>query len=406
MAVGLKQPEQLLPVAGVTLSAVATGMRYKNRDDLLLIHLDEGSVTAAVFTLNRYCAAPVTVAKQHLERHQPRVLLINAGSANAGTGKQGLESARLTCQLVAEKAAIQEEQVLPFSTGVIGMQLPMSEFTAGINAAMQGRGQADWYQAAKAIMTTDTQPKAFSEQVQLGDVLVTVTGIAKGSGMICPNMATMLGYIVTDAAVSADVLKEMLQTANGRTFNRITVDSDTSTNDALTLTATGQAGNQVVDDFNSSQAQALYQAIHSVARQLAHAIVRDGEGATKFIEIEVNGGSTEQDCSAVAYTVAHSPLVKTALFASDPNWGRILAAVGRAPVSQLDIEAVNITVNGVSIIANGEPAADYSEEKGQQAFTAEEIYMRIDLGHSRHQHIVWTCDLSHEYVTINADYRS
>lgn len=408
MSVGLKAPENILPVAGVQLATVASNMRYTERDDVLLMVFPEQAKTAAVFTKNRYCAAPVTVAKQHLQTHQPRALLVNAGNANAGTGQQGEVDALACCELLAEKINCATEQVLPFSTGVIGQPLPMSQFALGIEEAASQVliASSDWYAAASAIMTTDTLPKAHSEQCQIDGETVTVTGIAKGSGMICPDMATMLSYIVTDAKVDEAVLQLLLNQAVEASFNRITVDGDTSTNDALTLTATAQVGKEFIAEATSDEAKVLGAVIQRVATRLAQAVVRDGEGATKFVEINVAGGVSEADCMAVAYTVAHSPLVKTALFASDPNWGRILAAVGRAPVSQLDIAAIDIAVNGVSIIQAGEPADDYTEERGQAAFSQEDIVMNIALGDGDSRYNVWTSDLSHDYVTINAEYRS
>ena len=402
MAVGLKSPENLLPVTGVHLSTTASGMRYKERDDLLLMVFDDGAKTTAVFTQNRYCAAPVIIAKKHITKSvNTKALLINAGNANAGTGKQGEIDALACCKRVAEKLDCAAEQVLPFSTGIIGMTLPMDKVLSGIDSVVEQQGKADWHAAAKTIMTTDTIAKAYSEQLEIDGNVITVTGIAKGSGMICPNMATMLSYIVTDANVSNEALQIMVSNAAQKSFNRITVDGDTSTNDALTLTATGTASAQELQET-----EPLAEVINSVAIKLAQAIIRDGEGATKFVEINVSGGDSESDCATVAYTVAHSPLVKTALFASDPNWGRILAAVGRAPIDHLDIQSVNISVNGVAIIESGEPSSTYTEELGQQAFTQEDIVMDIVLGDSQECCCIWTNDLSHDYVSINADYRS
>ena len=410
MAVGLKLPENLLPIEGVQLSTVASEMRYTGRDDLLLMVFDDSANTAAVFTQNRYCAAPVSVAKKHITRQKAetatKALLINAGNANAGTGKQGLSDALECCQYVAQKLDCAVEQVLPFSTGVIGMPLPMDKFLSGIDQAVEQQGKDDWYAAAAAIMTTDTIAKAYSEQLEVDGDTITVTGIAKGSGMICPNMATMLSYIVTDAKISEEVLQMMVGDAAQKSFNRITVDGDTSTNDALTLTATGRVGDVELQKNDIKQIEQLTEAINSVAIKLAQAIIRDGEGATKFVEINVLGGDSQADCESVAYTVAHSPLVKTALFASDPNWGRILAAVGRSPLEHLDIERVGISVNGVVIIESGEPCPSYSEELGQQAFAHEDIVMEIILGNGSESCCIWTNDLSHDYVSINADYRS
>ena len=406
MAVGLEAPQEILPVAGVSLATVASGTRYQNRDDLLLMLLDEGAVTSAVFTLNRYCAAPVTVAREHLQHSHTRALLINAGNANAGTGQLGLHNARQCCDVLAAELNCVPEAVLPFSTGIIGLQLPMGPFSDAIQRVAATDSTASWETAAAAIMTTDTVAKACSESIELDGTTVTVTGMAKGSGMICPNMATMLAYIATDANVDKSVLDDMLRAAVDASFNRISVDSDTSTNDACVLIATGQASHAPVTDRQSAAAVKLYEAIASVALTLAHAVVRDGEGATKFVEVAVSGGDSQDDCATVAYTVAHSPLVKTALFASDPNWGRLLAAIGRAPIDQLQIEQVGIAVNGTPIIEQGEPAPSYTEEAGQRAFAASEITLSIQLGESDTSYTVWTTDLSHEYVTINAEYRS
>lgn len=405
MPVGLIEPTNLLPVSGVELAVAASEMRYKSRDDLLVLLLSEGTNTAAVFTQNRFCAAPVTIAKQHLALSSPRALVVNAGNANAGTGNEGLKNTRLSCELVANGLGLSANQVLPFSTGVIGLQMAMSAYQAGVDMALDAMGGADWSRAAKAIMTTDTIAKAKSVTVNLSGVNITLTGIAKGSGMICPNMATMLAYIATDAAIEADVLQVMLSQAADASFNRITIDGDTSTNDALTLSATGQAGNALINDITSDDAELFYHALLELVSFLSQAIVRDGEGATKFVEIGVKGG-TAQDCESIAYTVAHSPLVKTALFASDPNWGRILMAVGRAPVLTLAIDKVDIEVNGVLIIKAGEPAKTYTEEQGKAAFSQDDINMCIRIGESTEECVVWTSDLSHDYVSINADYRS
>ncbi len=404
MPVNLSEPNNLLAVDGVELAVAASEMRYKDRDDLLLIRLAEGSKTAAVFTLNKFCAAPVHLAKKNLSEVQPSILAINAGNANAGTGEQGDKDAATSCDQIANQLNIAPNKVLPFSTGVIGMAMDMKAYQYGVEQASKSL-DATWGQAAKAIMTTDTIAKAKSVQVPIGGKTITITGISKGSGMICPNMATMLGYIVTDVNIDADVLQALLSKAADESFNCISVDGDTSTNDSLTLSATGKADNQIIDSAGSSEAKEFYAALLDVAQHLAHAIVRDGEGATKFVEVYVSGASNE-DCKAVAYTVAHSPLVKTALFASDPNWGRILAAVGRAPIETLDIDSVDISVNDVSIIEKGNPASSYTEEAGQAAFDQEEIKMEISIGKDKGNARLWTCDFSHEYVSINADYRS
>jgi len=401
MSVGLTEPKNLHPVAGVELAKTAACIRYQDRDDMVLMTLVEGSTAAAVFTQNKYCAAPVVVAKQHLQTKSTRALLINAGNANAGTGSIGFNNCVESCESVAEQLSIEKEQVLPFSTGVIGEQLPMDNIKNGIKSLIPLLEQDQWLAAAKGIMTTDTVAKGASEQLELNGVTVTITGIAKGSGMICPNMATLLSYVATDAQIEPSVLQAMLDQVTEASFNRITVDSDTSTNDALVLIATGKSGVSVDADN-----MAFYQALERIMVSLATSVIRDGEGATKFVNIEVVGGHSQNDCQSIAYSVAHSPLVKTALFASDPNWGRILAAIGKADVEVLDINKINIQINGEALIEAGEPAESYSEEVGQAIFNQEEITITIDLASGEAEHNVWTSDLSHDYVSINADYRS
>jgi glutamate N-acetyltransferase/amino-acid N-acetyltransferase len=332
--------------------------------------------------------------------------LINSGNANAGTGEQGMQAAQACCQAVAELSKLNSNTVLPFSTGVIGQQLPVEKIKTALPDAYQNLATDNWYAAAHAIMTTDTVAKALSKQLEIDGKTITVTGIAKGSGMIRPDMATMLSYIATDAAIDQVVLDAMLLKAADQSFNRISVDGDTSTNDACVLMATGQATNLVITDFNSANAQAIYQVIAEVSQHLAHAIVRDGEGATKFIEIEVAQGQNTEECRQVAYTIAHSPLVKTALFASDPNWGRILAAVGRSGISNFDLSKLAIYLGNVCIVDGGEPAADYTEQKGQQVTSQDEILIRVVLGRGDASDTVWTCDFSYDYVKINAEYRS
>ena len=413
MAVGLKEPGNLLAVNGVRLMTAEAGVRYTNRDDMLLMEIAEGSSVAAVFTQNKYCAAPVIVAKEHIAQMPVRALLINAGNANAGTGKQGLDNARQTCAWVSKAFDLLPQQILPFSTGVIGEQLPMdamlngvSELVEGLSEASNGRSENNWLSAAKAIMTTDTRAKAISRQIELDGHSITITGIAKGSGMICPNMATMLSYVATDADIEAELLQALLCKANNASFNRITVDSDTSTNDALVLIATAKSSAAKISDETSAATQTFYQALEQVLIELATAVVRDGEGATKFVKVEVGGGVSEADCEAIAYSVAHSPLVKTALFASDPNWGRILAAIGKAPIDNLELDKVDISVNNVALIVSGEPAVGYTEAAGKQVFEQDDITISIDLNLASADYHVWTSDLSHEYVSINADYRS
>jgi len=408
MAVNLSAPEHrgLLPIAGIKLGVASAGIKTVGREDLVLIQLAQGTVTSAVYTQNAFCAAPVTLAKQHQAETSPQYLLINSGNANAGTGQQGLQAAQTSCQAVADVAATTADTVLPFSTGVIGQQLPVDKISQALPAAYQNLKQDNWFDAAHAIMTTDTIAKAVSKQVELDGKTMTITGMAKGSGMIRPDMATMLAYIATDAAVQQDVLDDLLKQAVNQSFNRITVDGDTSTNDACILMATGQAGNILINDISSNSAQTLYQAIAEISQQLAHAIVRDGEGATKFIAVTVEQGQDTAECRQVAYTIAHSPLVKTALFASDPNWGRILAAVGRSGLNDFDLSQVAIYLDDVCIVEQGEPATSYTEEQGQQVMDQDEITISVKLGRGEAQDTVWTCDFSYDYVKINAEYRT
>ena len=406
MAVGLNQPARLFPVDGIELASVAAGIRYQNRADLLLISIAAGSTSVGVFTQNKFCAAPVIVAKQHLALTEPSAFLINSGNANAGTGAPGIHAALKSCVLVAEQLALDPEQVLPFSTGVIGEQLNMLAMGQGIELVTRSPNSDAWLEAAQAIMTTDTVAKGTSRQLQLDGHSVTITGIAKGSGMICPNMATMLSYIATDATIDKNVLQAMLEQANDASFNRITVDSDTSTNDACMLTATGQSTAASIDRLNSPAATIFCQALEEVMVELATSIIRDAEGATKFVKIDVHGGASTNDCEQIAYSVAHSPLVKTALFASDPNWGRLLAAIGKTPLPILDVSRISIRVNDLLIVANGEPVESYTEAAGKREFSKDEISISIDLAVGEHGYHVWTSDLSHDYVSINADYRS
>ena len=405
MPVGLKAPGSLAAVAGVRLGTAALGGRAVPRDDLTLFELAKGATCAATFTRNAFRAAPVTVAHEHLGRAAPRYLLVNAGNANAGTGARGIEDARRCCALVAETTGAPAESVLPFSTGVIGEPLAMERFERTIPVAAGRLGEDGWLDAASAIATTDIVPKGASRSVELGGRTAVVTGIAKGSGMIRPDMATMLAFIATDAAVERQALRAMVGDAVEASFNRITVDGDTSTNDACVLAATGALDNLRIDT-GSPEFAALSEAVGSVARELAHAIVRDGEGATKFVTVEVEEGDDRAECLAVAYTVAHSPLVKTALYASDANWGRILAAVGRAGLANLDLSRIRIWLNGVCIVSDGGRDAAYTEEAGAEAVSRDEIVIRIALGRGQARDQVWTCDFSHQYVTINAEYRT
>ncbi len=407
MPVGLSNElPQIHPVAGAYLGATAAKIKKNGKTDLVVIEFVEGSITAATFTTNACCAAPVTVAKQHLAKTQPRALLINSGNANAATGEPGLVNARQTCAWLAAELGCQPEQILPFSTGVIGEPLPMQKIQAGLPDALANRKVDGWAQAMAGIMTTDIVPKMVSRVVKVDGHDVTITGMAKGSGMIHPNMATMLGYVVTDAKISQSLLEQCLKQAVKKSFNRITVDGDTSTNDACTLTATQQADMPTITDENSPAYQQFKAEIDDVMTILAQMIVRDGEGATKFIAVEVNGGQTEEECLKVAHAVALSPLVKTAMFASDPNWGRILAAVGRAGLVDLDINKLQIYLGGVCIVRDGGRAADYTEDQGQKVMKNEEIEVRIELNRGAVSETVWTCDFSYDYVKINAEYRS
>ncbi len=404
MAVGPGLLPALHPVAGVRLGSTRAGLRRRGeRHDLLLVELAEGSTGAAVFTRNAFCAAPVTVARNHLAATPPRWLLVNAGNANAGTGAEGLAAAEACCRALAELAGQQATGVLPFSTGVIGEPLPVGKLTAALPQALAALDVAGWKAAAEAIMTTDTRPKGASRCMSLGGREFTVTGIAKGAGMIRPDMATMLAFIATDASLPAVELQATLDAAVNASFNRISVDGDTSTNDACVLLATGASG--VTIDSETERA-AFDGAVREVCVELAQAIVRDGEGATKFITVRIEGGANPGECLQVAETIAHSPLVKTAFFASDPNWGRILAAVGRAGLEALDLERVVIDLDEVRIVEGGGRAAGYREEDGQRVMDREEITVRVDLGRGPASETLWTCDFSHDYVTINAEYRT
>ncbi|HET8806775.1 MAG TPA: bifunctional glutamate N-acetyltransferase/amino-acid acetyltransferase ArgJ [Methylophaga sp.] len=408
MAVNLLPPmaADLRAINGVRLATASAGIKKPGRQDVVLIEMAEGSHTAAVYTRNAFCAAPVILCREHQTQAVPRYLLINSGNANAGTGIKGMQAARQSCQAVAEIAGVNAESVLPFSTGVIGQQLPVEKIEAALPAAFTGLQADNWFAAAHAIMTTDTIAKARSIQCELNGQTVTLTGIAKGSGMIRPDMATMLSYIATDAAINPSILDQLLRQSMDQSFNRITVDGDTSTNDACVLIATGRAGNAEIDSLDSAEAQTFLQALNDLSRFLAQAIVRDGEGATKFISIVVKGGADTAECRQVAYTIAHSPLVKTALFASDPNWGRILAAVGRSGLDNLDLTKIHIALNEVAIVAGGQPAEDYTEDRGQQVMDQKEITIHIELGRGDAQDYVWTCDFSYDYVKINAEYRT
>jgi glutamate N-acetyltransferase/amino-acid N-acetyltransferase len=405
MPVNLSTPvaAQLLPVAGVSLGTAEAGIKRADRKDLLVIKLDEGTTVAGVFTSNRFCAAPVIVAREHLATGKGvRALVVNTGNANAGTGEPGMAAARTTCAELAKLLGCSTEQVLPYSTGVIMEPLPVAKIVAGLPHAVANLNANNWFDAANAIMTTDIVAKAVSRQIQIGGKTVTVTGMSKGSGMIHPNMATMLGYIATDAAIAQPMLHQMVSEAADRSFNCITVDGDTSTNDALMLIATGKSG-AVVDAATRATMQA---AITEVATVLAQAIVRDGEGATKFITIKVEAGRDEAECKKIGYAIAHSPLVKTAFFASDPNLGRILAAIGYAGVGDLDVERLKLYLDDVLVAEYGGRAASYQEEDGQRVMKQSDITIRVVLDRGTVNATLWTCDFSYDYVKINASYRS
>ncbi len=413
MAVNLPIPDAatLRAVPGLRIGVAQAGIRKSGRDDVLVLALDPGAHVSGVFTQNRFCAAPVQVCRQHLATGAGvRAILVNTGNANAGTGDEGLHRARSCCEELAGRMGVRAEQVLPFSTGVIMEQLPIDRLVAGLPRALAGLGGANWFAAAKAIMTTDTQPKAFSLQLVLGTPgapkPVTITGISKGAGMIRPNMATMLGFIATNARIHAATVAQLVLDMAEASFNRVTVDGDTSTNDSLVLIATNQADNDEVSSFASGDGQKLKAALLEVAMKLAHAIVRDAEGATKFIAITVDGGRSTAECRKVAYAIAHSPLVKTAFFASDPNLGRILAAVGYAGIEDLDQTCIDLHLDELHVVSSGGRHPGYLEEEGQRVMRQSEITVRVGLGRGQSSDTVWTCDLSHDYVSINADYRS
>ena len=409
MPVNLPLPDDatLYPIAGVRIGVTEAGVRKANRKDLTVVLMDEGASVSGVFTSNRFCAAPVQVCREHLASGQSmRAMVINTGNANAGTGADGLSRARSTCAALATRLGIDATQVLPFSTGVIMETLPVDRIVAGLDAAIADAAAGHWLKAAEGIMTTDTQPKAFGAQGLVGGKQISVTGISKGAGMIRPNMATMLGFIATDANIDQAVMKQLsLELAEG-SFNRVTVDGDTSTNDSLVVIASNKAGNTPIDSLASPDGQALKALMLEVARNLAQAIVRDGEGATKFISVVVEGGRNAEECRKVAYAIAHSPLVKTAFYASDPNLGRILAAVGYAGIDDLDQTGIELFLDDVHVATKGGRNPSYREEDGQRVMKQSEITVRVGLGRGNATETVWTCDFSHEYVTINADYRS
>lgn len=406
MAVNLAPPAALLAVPGVRLASGGAAIKTADRDDLALLCFDAGTSVAGIFTQSAFRAAPVLIAESRIKAGAVRALLVNSGNANAATGDQGIEDALTLCRAAAGALDLPEETVLPFSTGVIGERLPVAKMTPVVESLADQLGEDGWLNAAQAIMTTDTVAKACSRQIDLNGHAVTITGMAKGSGMIRPDMATMLAYVCTDAAVSPACLQALLHKASAGSFNRITVDGDTSTNDAFILAATGVAANSVIDDVDSAEAAALLDGVLTVARTLAQAIVRDGEGATKFVTVAVEGGASEAECLQVAYTIAESPLVKTALFASDPNWGRLAMAIGRAGVENLDPAGVQIFFDDVQVMQDGLMAPGYSEEAGAGVLAAEEFTIRVVLGRGEADAQVWTSDLSYEYVRINAEYRT
>jgi glutamate N-acetyltransferase/amino-acid N-acetyltransferase len=410
MPVNLKAPDpkSLSPVPGVTLGTAEANIRKPGRKDLLVMKLDQGARAAGVFTSNRFCAAPVLVAREHLSHSgaAARALVVNTGCANAGTGGPGLAAARLTCSELARLLDCSPSQVLPFSTGVIMEPLPVEKVAAGLPACLADLKPDNWLAAAQAIMTTDTLPKAASRRISVAGRPVTITGIAKGAGMIHPDMATMLGFVACDARISAPLLNSAVAHAARRSFNSITVDGDTSTNDSFILVATGKAEHREITDAGSAEYAALVDGVSAVAAELAQAIIRDGEGATKFITIRVEGGTSEEECRKAAYAIAHSPLVKTAFFASDPNLGRILCAVGYAGIADLDVDKVDLHLDDVLVVKNGGRAETYREADGQRVMQQAELTVRVLLHRGGAAATVWTCDLSHEYVTINAEYRT
>ncbi len=405
MAVGLGDLPVMHPVAGFELGIASAGIKKPGRRDVVVMRCAVGSTVAGVYTQNAFCAAPAILCTQRMQS-APRYLVTNTGNANAATGEPGLQAANAVCQHLAELVGCPVEQVLPYSTGVIGEPLPVAKIAAALPAALADLRTDNWAAAGEGIMTTDTLPKGASVQFVHDGVTVTVTGISKGAGMIRPNMATMLGYMATDAAVSQEILQNLLHDAANKSFNRITIDGDTSTNDSCMLVATGQAALEPITEPSGELYNALRTAVNQVAMQLAQAIVRDGEGATKFVTVKVVGGGNQQECLDVAYAVAHSPLIKTALFASDPNWGRIVAAIGYAGVQGLNPDLVNVFLDDVCIVKDGGRAQDYTEEQGAAVMQQSELLIRIELGRGDCVETIWTTDLSHEYVRINAEYRS
>ena len=410
MAVGDVTMPHMHVVKGVKIGSTQAYVRYPNRRDLVVFEFAEGSQVAGVFTQSAFAAAPVLLSKKHLNEsssaQQPRYLIINTGNANAATGKLGLENATKTCAKLAELAHVQPHQVLPFSTGVIGEQLPIQRLLNGIQPALDTLDEASWTDAAFGIMTTDTVPKGASEQFELDGITYTMTGISKGAGMIRPNMATMLSFVATDAPISQAMVQQLLQTTVEHSFNRITIDGDTSTNDSCIFVATAQAGGNVIESSDDARYTVVLDVLTRIMNRLAQLIVRDGEGATKFITVTVEGGANTQECCDVAYSISDSPLIKTALFASDPNWGRIVMAIGKAGIQNLDSSKVQVWLGDVQICLDGGANPDYTEEMGAAVMAEKEITIRVDLGRGQAKDTVYTCDLSYDYVKINADYRS
>ncbi len=394
------------PVPGFKLGTSSAGIKVAGRKDLVIMQFDAAASVAGVFTQNAFCAAPVHIAKAHLQTGNTQYFVINTGNANAGTGEQGMRDALQSCSKLAELTATEAQSILPFSTGVIGETLPLDKIVNALPAALDNLTEDGWSDAAQGILTTDTRTKGASKQIKLLGKTITITGISKGSGMIRPDMATMLAYVATDAPVAGEILQNMLKYAANHSFNRITVDGDTSTNDSCMLVATGKADIAEITQPGSTEFIQLQKAVTELMEQLARAIIIDGEGATKLINIHVQGAMDTEECDAVAYTIAHSPLVKTAFFASDPNWGRILAAVGRSGVNNLDINALEIYLDDICLVRNGGRADDYTEERGQAVMDQDEITVRVDLKRGNVETTIWTCDLSYDYVKINAEYRT
>ena len=406
MSVGLKYPQSLVNIKGIRLSANSAKIYREKRDDIALIEITDGSVTSAAFTQNRFCAAPVQISKNHLSKSKPRYCLINAGNANAGTGEDGLSNSKAICRELAKITNCNENEILPFSTGVIGEDLPVEKINKVLPQLVKNLSEDCWVNVAKSIMTTDTIPKAVSSQISIANSTVSITGIAKGSGMIKPDMATMLSFVATDANITKDALDKIRDHALFKSFNRITIDGDTSTNDSFLLISTCAIDAPIIDKKDSKEFKILENEIIKVCRELAQAIVRDGEGATKFISIQVDEGIDSSECLSVAYKVAESLLVKTAFTASDPNWGRIIAAIGNSNIRDLDIHKIDVYIDDICIVNNGERSKTYSEDKGKKVMRQNEIILRINLRRGTFSEEIWTTDLSYEYIKINAEYRS